>query len=477
MASLKTTFSKKSIQSIMPEIVARIVSRTRGSRVLQILIVAAVIVLGVGIGTLISSYLHSTPRVTLTESYDAESARNVTPTNTTDSFIASLQTRLTRNPSDWQGNEYLGIAYMQKARETGDPGYYGKADELLHRALSLKPDDFGAMSALGALALSRHQFREALEWGERAKTITPFNPHNYGVIGDAQIELGMYDEATQTIQTMINQRPDLSSYSRVSYVRELHGDLDGAIAAMQQAVTAGGPNAENTNWVRVQLGNLYFNRGQLEQAEQQYQAALANYPNYVYALAALGRLRAAQGKNDEAVEYYTQAIGIIPLPQYVIELGDLYTMIGKSSDAARMYDLVRFEQDLYQKNGVDVDMELALFDADHSQNLDGALTQARAAYSKRPSIHAADVLAWTLYRTANYAEAQKYSREALRLGTQDPLLFFHAAMIAYKLGDDATAKDYLDKAILLNPHFSILYSDAAQQWLAALRAGQHPDVK
>lgn len=481
MASFKDTIRNKAATSDeMPKGAAdltrsaRVRALVRGLNARQIPVTAAIVILGIAIGTVAAGYLYSKQAPNGNEPYDTESARNVTPTNTTDTFTASLQARLTKNPTDWQANEYLGIAYMQKARETGDPGYYGKAEGLLNRALSLNPKDFGAMSALGALALSRHQFSDALEWGERARALTPFNPHNYGVIGDAQIELGRYDEATQTVQTMVDERPDLSSYARVSYVRELHGDLDGAVRAMQQAVAAGGPNAENTNWVRVQLGNLYFNRGQWDQADKEYREALANYPNYVYALAALGRVRTAQGGYDQAIDLYTQAIGIIPLPQFAIDLGDLNTVAGKPSEAAKMYDLVRFEEQLYRTNGVDVDLELALFDADHGANPADALARARAAYARRPSIHAADVLAWTLYRNGDYAEAKKYSRESLKLGTQDPLMFYHAAMIAYQAGDYPMATDFLGKAISLNPQFSILYATPAQQLLAALRAGQHP---
>jgi tetratricopeptide (TPR) repeat protein len=439
--------------------------------------VAVIVLAGVGIGTAAASYFRAVENDVPMEEYDAELAREVTRARTTDSFITSLQERLTKNPNDSQGHEFLGVAYLQKARETGDPGYYARAEGLLGRALELEPGNFGAMTALGAVALSRHQFREALEWGARAREIAPFLPHNYGVIGDAQIELGMYEEAARTIQTMIDQRPDLASFARVSYLRELHGDEDGAIRAMQQAVDAGGANAENTNWARAQLGNLYFDRGQLNEAESKYREALANYPDYHYALAAQGRVNAARGNFETAVEYYLRAIEIIPLPQYAVELGDLYTVMGREKDAERMYDLVRFEQELYGANGVDVDAELALFDADHKQNLEEASARARNAYDRRPSIQIADVLAWTLYRSGKYAEAEKISKEALRLGTRDALMEYHAAMIAYQLGKYDAAKKLLADALALNPHFSIRYAGGARELLDALKAGERPEVE
>src|SRR4030095_16476714 len=122
---------------------------------------------------------------------------------------------------------------------------------------------------------------------------------------------------------MIDMRPNLSSYSRVAYMRELHGDMDGAIEAMQAAVTAGGPATENSAWVRVQLGNLYFTQGDLARAEQEYQRTLTVLPNYVFAQDGLGRVRAAQGKLDEAIGFYQGAIARMPLPEFVIALGEI----------------------------------------------------------------------------------------------------------------------------------------------------------
>ena len=254
------------------------------------------------------------------------------------------------------------------------------------------------------------------------------------MIGDAQIELGMYPEAVQSFQTMVNTLPDLSAYSRVSYARELYGDLKGAEVAMSQAVEAGGPNAENTNWTRVQLGNLYYEQGQFAEAEKQYQTALNAYPGYPYAEAALGNIAAARRDYATAITLYNHVVNIMPLPQFVIALGDIYATAGQKDQAAQQYGLVQVEEQLYQANGVDQDAELALFDADHNHDLPGALDKARSAYGRRPSITVADVLAWTLYQTGNYEQAQQMMSQALRSGTKNALMDYHAGMIAYRLG-------------------------------------------
>lgn len=393
------------------------------------------------------------------------------PVNATDQAIWSYQEHIRQVPDDVNAYALLGAAYLQRARETGDPSYYGKAEAVFDEALKRDRQNIEALIGKGSLALSRHQFREALALGEQAQSLNPTIPRIYGVIADAQTELGMYDEAVATLQKMIDMRPDLSSYSRVSYARELHGDLAGAIAAMQEAVRSGMPATESTEWVRVQLGNLYFNQGNLYQAEQEYQQALAFLPGYVYAQAGLGRVRAAQGRYDEAIKLYNQAIARMPLPEFVIALGETEEAIGRA-DAVKQYDLVRAMQQLFKVNGVDTDLELALFDADHGQDPQDALALARAAYQRRQSIKASDTLAWALFKAGQPAEARRYAEEALRLGTQDALMFYHAGMIAQAQGDTAAARGYLERALALNPHFSPLFAPRAQQVLGQRMKGE-----
>jgi tetratricopeptide (TPR) repeat protein len=399
--------------------------------------------------------------------YLADSASRTSAS--TDAQIKTLQGQLQANPQDWQSYSQLGLAYLQKARETGDPTYYQKAEETLDKALSFQPDDYVSISAKGALALARHDFHGALEWGEKAKQINPDRTYAYGVVADAQIELGQYKEAIQTLQTMVDLRPDMSSYSRISYMRELHGDIPGALEMMQLAVDSGTPNAESTAWVRTQLANLYFNTGDLDQAEFEYRLTLQNRPKYVYALAGLGRVRAAQGDMDEAIQLLNQAVASMPLPEFVITLGDLYHASNQPEAASQQYQLVAAIEKLYRANGVDMDMEIALFHADHDQNLEETVALARKAYANRPSIHGADALAWALYKTGAYKEAGEYSAEALKLGTQDSLKLFHAGMIALKLGDKAQAGDYLKQALAINPHFSVLYADEARRIVEGLQ--------
>src|SRR5947209_10231535 len=232
----------------------------------------------------------------------------------TDEQIAKLQGKLKQDPDDWKAAGDLGDAYLQKVRETGDAAWYPKADAVLQQSLQRRPDNFNAMASLGSLALSRHQFRDALDWGNRARVLNPAQARIYGVIGDAQIELGQYPEAIATFQMMVNLRPDLSSYARVSYARELYGDLDGAIDAMQKALVASGPYPENSAYLRVQLSGLFFTKGDLATAEQQAARALVEAPGYAPALAGLAKVDAAKGNLLVAIGRYQQAVDRMPLP-------------------------------------------------------------------------------------------------------------------------------------------------------------------
>ena len=386
-----------------------------------------------------------------------------------DNQIQTLQDQLRSNPNNWQTYSQLGLAYLQKARETGDPSYYQKTEQALDRALSLQPDDYVSISAKGTLTSARHDFSAALQWGERARQINPDRPYAYGVIADAQIEMGRYSEAVQTLQTMVDLRPDMSSYTRISYIRELYGDTSGALDMMQRAVDSGTPNSESTSWVRTQLGNLYFNTGDLDRAQEEYQRTLQDRPGYVYAIAGLGRVLAARGDWKGAIDFLNQAVAIMPMPEFVITLGDLYQVTGQTRNASQQYQLLATIEKLYRANGVDMDMEIALFNADHGLHVDETVELARQAYGKRPSIQGADALAWALYKTGQYEEAQKYSREALKLGTKDALKFFHAGMIAHALHQEEQARQYLEEAMTINPHFSILYAEEAQQTLQSLQ--------
>jgi tetratricopeptide (TPR) repeat protein len=382
----------------------------------------------------------------------------------TASFVAGLQSRLAAAEDDQHSWLLLGLAYQQRAHETGDPGYYPKSEAALARALELDDRDHLAYSGLGSLALARHDFALALELGRKALELSPVTARHHGVIGDAQVELGRYRAAFRSFDAMNRLRPNVSSYARVSYGRELIGDTGGAIEAMRLAIDAAAGAREATAWAHVQLGKLYLNHGRHAAAEREFRVANAVYPRYAYGLDALASALAARGKLGAAIAAERAAVELDPLPQYVAALGDLYAASGRPAQARRQYALIGAIEKLLRANGVAVDLELALFQADHAVRLPQALELAYAARLERPSIDGDDVLAWALARNGHCREALPYSRRALRLGTQDAVKFFHRGMIERCLGDRAEARAWFRRALTLNPRFSLLWAPVAERY-------------
>lgn len=388
------------------------------------------------------------------------------PSASTDQRIETLQAQAQSAP-DADTYASLGLAYLQKVRETGDPSFYTKAEGVLRRALRIDSENFTATSGLGSLALSRHDFRAGLRLGERAREINPGVARNYGVIADAEIELGRYAAAERTLQKWVNLKPELSSYARVSYFRELNGDLRGALAAMRLAVSAGGESPENAGYVQTLVGKLLLDGGRYAAAERAYRAALAGDPGYLPAQAGLARIEAGRGELDSAIARYRRVVQALPLPEYVIALGEAQEAAGRSAAAQASYALVGAEAKLLRSNGVNTDVDLAIFEADHG-SADRAVALGRMAWEAAPSLRSADAYSWALSAAGRVRAALRYSAEAMKLGSRDPSFLYHAGMIAMRAGNEADARRYLSQLVEQSPRFSPLYGPRAERALEAL---------
>ncbi len=362
----------------------------------------------------------------------------------------------------------LAGAMIQKGRETGDADYFKKAERLLDKSLEQVPGQGESLGLRAWVALFKHEFKEAAAWAEKGRAAQPKVPFHYGVLSDAFLEMGDYPRAIAAAQKMLDLKPDQGSYSRAAHLRSLHGDPEGAIELWQKAILAGSPHPENTAWCRVELGDEYFNIGKLKEAEEAYQGALETNPGYHRAWEALGRLRAAEGNFSQAAEFYQKAMAVIPSPQYAGALGDLYREMGREEEAQKQDALVEQIARLDRINQALSNRDLALFYADHDRNLDEALRLAEKELEIRKDIYTYDIVGWVYYKNKRYPDAEAAMKEALKLGTKDPRLLYHAGMVAKALGKEKEARRLFKRALKLNPCFHPLYTKSARQSLKSI---------
>ncbi|MDQ4090819.1 MAG: tetratricopeptide repeat protein, partial [Actinomycetota bacterium] len=373
--------------------------------------------------------------------------------------VSDLQARLAASPDDPNLLTRLGQAYLLRVRETADPSYYSKAAQALERSQALAPDRPATLTGLGLLALGRHDFAAALDLGRRAHELDPAAPEPLGVVVDAQVELGRYDDATQSLQAMLDRRPSLASLSRASYLRELHGDVPGAVTAMTQAAIAGaGAAVDDVAYIETLLGDLHLGAGKLVEAEDAYRRALGR-TDAPAAEVGLARIAAARGDLSGAATVLELVTARLPQPAWLALLGDMQAALGRSNDAAASYDLVRQIETLNNAAGVAVDLELARFEADHARDAgadaEAAVAMARRAREARPTIFADDTLGWALRQAGRPEEALPHAQAAVRLGTADALLWYHLAAVEADLGRVDDARVHLAQALSINRHLTV----------------------
>ena len=384
-----------------------------------------------------------------------------------ESLVAALQAAVREDPADASGYALLGDAYYQRARETGDPAYYSRAESSFDAALSRDPTNLTATLGKGTLALARHDFRAGLGLAQQARRLAPDLVRPYAVLADAQVELGRYAAAAESLEHMAALKPTLAAYSRISYYRELDGDLAGAVEAMRLAVSAGGGSAEGTAYVHSLLGGLELDRGRYGAAERAYRQALAVEPGYPAAQAGLARLDAGGGHFAPAIRRYRNLVRRIPLPEHAIGLAEAEQAAGKVAAARRDYALVEAETRLLRANGVNADVDLALFEADHGDPSQ-AVNLGRRAWADAPSVRSADAYSWALHKAGRTGPALRFSQRAMRLGSRDPYFLYHAGMIALRAGERGEARRLLARLVAQSPGFNPLYGPRARRALESL---------
>ena len=371
----------------------------------------------------------------------------------TDDRIKMYEALVAGRPENLHYHNLLAATYIQKMRETMDFGYLDRADKILQNVLSVESGNYEALRLRSEVELERHEFSKVAEDSTALTRVAPNDSWNWGTLGDAEIELGNYDRAAEAYQKMVTLGPDMASYNRAAYFRFLVGDVNGATEIMERAVTAGSASPENIAWCLVELGQLYFKSRRVEDAERAYRAAIQTFPGYHKAYAALGQVQAEKGDIPAAIESYRRAQSSTPLPDYAGALYDLYLVAGNKTEADKQMELVDVIDKLGQASKEKMNRNIAMVYANHDRRVDRALELAQAELSARHDIYTFDTFAWALYKNGKYAEAQTAMDKAMKLGTPEPMFYYHAGMIAFACGKKAEAVQYLKKALSLNLRF------------------------
>ncbi|MFC9324278.1 tetratricopeptide repeat protein [Kitasatospora sp. NPDC057015] len=398
---------------------------------------------------------------------DRHTAENAPGDSALGRSISADQRRLHADPGDAAGWARLGAEYVEQARLTADSSYYPKADEALSRSLSLRPQDNpDALTGLGALANARHLFAVARDFADRAIAMAPLHWQAYAVLADARTQLGDDTGATEAVQGLLDRHPGTASFTRAAYELEQHGRVDEARQALQQALDGSFDPADRA-FCRHQIAELDRTSGHPELALAGYRQALADDPSYTPALAGQARAEAALGDTDAAVRDYTTAIARVPLPQYLLELGELHESLGRRPAAEEQYRLLAAEQQLAAANGVLDDLTLGQYQADHGDPAQ-AVALLRAEWERRRSVLVADALAWALHRQGHDREALPLAEQAQRLGWHNALFSYHRGEIERALGHADAAREHLGEALRTDAWFSPLLAPQARRALADL---------
>ncbi len=394
-----------------------------------------------------------------------------------DEAIRFFENRLKKDPEDFSANNKLAGLYLQKVRETGNAQYLALATRAANISLKSVPEarNAGGLAALALSEFAAHEFVRAKEHALRLAELDSSKSYPQGILGDVLIELGEYDAAEAAYKKipLLDGGASDGSETRFARLAQIKGDNAGAqkhlATALALALNQPVPPRETVAWIRWQLGETAFATGDYAGAEKNYRDSLTTFPDHYRAVASLGKARYAQNDLPGAIEQYEKATRLLPDPQFIHALGDLYGLAGRADDAERQYELVEQIGHLSDLSGAPYNRQLALFYADHDIKTDEGYRLGAKEYEARKDIYGADALAWTALKAGKIAEAQTAMKNALRLGTQDARLLYHAGMIEKTAGNNGQAAKYLQNALQLNPAFDPLQSEKARAALEQLR--------
>lgn len=366
--------------------------------------------------------------------------------------VDELKQIIAKKPDEVKSRLQIATIYMAEARITGEhPYYYPAVLKILDGVLSIDPRNFEATTFKASVKMSQHHFAEARELAERARQINPNNAYVYGVLVDANVELGNYEEAVAISDKMQALKPSLESYSRASYLREIYGNYPSSIEAMKLAVQAGLPGSEPYCWSKNTLAHLYVVTGQLDKAENEYKEILAIRPSYAFALGGQAKVQMLRKEYDKALATLDKASAIMPEFSFHEQMAEIYALQGNKEKAAGKYAEVVKMLDEDAQSGHTVDLELCKLYTKTGQ-LDSAAYYGEKEFAKRPKNNDVNhALATVAFQRNDLQKAQEYVEAAMRTGSKDPELLQQASQIALAMGNVSESKKLIAEAKKVNP--------------------------
>jgi tetratricopeptide (TPR) repeat protein len=366
-----------------------------------------------------------------------------------DERVAFWQARVESSAGDYLGSLQLVDALLDRSRATGDLADLERASAVLDRAAPLAPAaDAGLELRRGQVAFALHDFRAARAAAEDVLQLAPGDAAGLALLGDAALETGDDAAAAEAYGLLAAEGRTPPILARLARLAWLTGDLEEAEALLVEAIVVAQADgfADRTAFHHFQLAELLRGRNELDRAAEEYAGALSENPEHVPSMGGLARIRDAQGRRAEAIQLLEGATARIPAPELVAALGDLYVLAGDLPAAARQWALVERIAEVGRAAGGVYDRQLVLFWADHDLETDAAVDLAEAELAERTDVYGYDALAWALYRAGRFPEADAAAAEALRSGTPDGRILYHAGLIAEALGRDDDARILLGKA-------------------------------
>lgn len=386
--------------------------------------------------------------------------------------VERLREEIKNHPAIVKNYVQLAQIFLQEARITGKHHeYIPKAQILLNDAINIDPNNFDALITEASVQMTLHQFAKAKETASKALPFDPYNAFAYGVLVDANVELGFYQDAVKYCDKMISLRPDLRSYARASYLRELYGETDASCKAMILAANSGMNGQEDRAWTLYNLGNLYFNQGKIDTAEFIFNGILQERTDYPFALSGLAEIDCAKKNYSHAIELLAKASQLNPNHLFLQQLADIYLAMGQKPAENEMNNQILQAFEIHRQDGYDIHYEYALYCANHNINLKEALSHAQQEYTIRPdNIDALDAYAWVLFKNGRSGEAVPLIEKAMKLGTKRPVLYYHAAEIYHAAGLNSKSLEMITKCFKENPNVDTICQSSAKSLYQSLQS-------